>query len=121
MFPCQQGEQTGRKRTRKLELVVAGLREQVSALALSEQKASQDKGLAEARATAAELSERELRRAVEAIKDDFEVRQTYALGFTGGRCVAVAPHNIGSTGKKRLSDGGTHYNLFCTWVPVPCR
>lgn len=79
MFSCSQGEQTGRKRTKKLELVIAGLREQVSALSLSEQKATQEKGFAEARTTAAELSERELRRAVEAIKDDFEVWHVHAL------------------------------------------
>lgn len=46
----------------------------MSALAVSEQKAAEEKGFAEARATAAEVSERELRGAVEAIKDDFEVR-----------------------------------------------
>ncbi|CAN0287016.1 unnamed protein product [Pylaiella littoralis] len=68
-----QGEQTCRKRAKKLELVIAGLKEKVSALAVSEQKAAEEKGFAEARATAAEVSERELRGAVEAIKDDFEV------------------------------------------------
>lgn len=69
-----QGEQTGRKRIKKLELVISGLREQVSVLGSSEQKAVQEKEVAEARATAAEVSELELRRAVEVIKSDFEVQ-----------------------------------------------
>lgn len=75
LFPwLSQGEQAGCKRLKKLELAIAALREQVAALALSEQKAAETTVRAEARAAAAEAAETELRKAVEAIKYDFEVR-----------------------------------------------
>ena len=65
---------------KKLELAIAGLREQAAALALSEDKAAEKAARAEARAAAAEAAESELRKAVEAIKYDFEVRQRVGLG-----------------------------------------
>lgn len=74
----------GCKRIKKLEIAIAGLREQVRAVALSEQKAVESTAGAEARAMAAESSERELRKAVEAIKYDFEVRQEHNMCLNRG-------------------------------------
>eukprot|EP00903_Cladosiphon_okamuranus_P016696 g15391.t2 len=75
-----QGEQASCKRVKKLELAIVGLREQVAALALSEQKAIEEMARAKARATAAEAAESELRKAVEAIKHDFEAPATAEAG-----------------------------------------
>jgi len=86
-----QAEQAGCKRIKKLELVTAGLKEQVAALAISKQRVVEEAARAEARATSAEAAERELRGAVENIKHDFEVRQK--LGFGVRHVSWAAVHN----------------------------
>lgn len=74
-----QGEEACHKRIKKFELAIAGLREQVAALARSEQRAAEKTARAEARAVTAESAECELRKAVEAIKHDFEVRRALEI------------------------------------------
>lgn len=71
--PPPQGESTCRKRIRKLEANLAGLRDKLGESALSEEKAAEEAARAEARASSAEEAERKLHTAVAGIKIDFEV------------------------------------------------
>lgn len=74
MLAFFQGEQAGRRRVKQLEQVNARLRQKADAVAMSGNKAAEEMAHAEARAVAAEVAERDLRTAVEAIKRDFEAR-----------------------------------------------
>eukprot|EP00904_Undaria_pinnatifida_P008655 jgi/Undpi1/491/HiC_scaffold_10.g03957.m1 len=67
-----QGEEAARRRARQLEQVNARLRQKTESMAISGKKVVEEKAHAEARALAAEVAERDLRAAVEAIKRDFE-------------------------------------------------
>ncbi|CAB1121430.1 unnamed protein product [Ectocarpus sp. CCAP 1310/34] len=115
----RKGEQSGSKRIKKLELVVSSLREQVAALALSEHRAAEQAGRAEARAASAEAAERDLRAAVEGIKTDFEalvhelrlrekqIRQMEAKNATlAVRSVPTSPTPRGHTRSRSPAETG---------------
>lgn len=68
-----QGENASRQRIKKLELVIAGLREKLAGMVISEEKMAEKGARADAKAMLAEKGEQELRSAVRAIKYDFEV------------------------------------------------
>lgn len=68
-----QGEEALRKRNKNLEALVADLQDKLAAFARNDVAGGEQVAFAEARASAAEKAEKELRAAVVALKKEFKV------------------------------------------------